>query len=269
VVLVPTAILFQQKALTQWTFIALIMGTFFLASAGASSAYLTASEIFPMETRALAIAFFYAIGTAAGGITGPLFFGKMIDSGSVTNVMIAFLVGAAVMAVGGIAEIFLGVRAEQAQLEDIAKPLTAREAEEARGEDGREQPSRDEGVDQRHLAREARRSRGANRPRRFRLGPGSTFYSPGMIGTAYSSRRAPEQVLDREVDAIAKALEQDGPADRRTLSRRIRAHRWGPGRFMGALHEAIAEGLVRRRGRLYEAVTPRARELSTERERVP
>ena len=55
--------------------------TFFLASAGASSAYLTVSEIFPMETRALAIAFFYAVGTAAGGITGPLLFGHLIDTG--------------------------------------------------------------------------------------------------------------------------------------------------------------------------------------------
>jgi MFS family permease len=265
-VLVPTAILFQQKSLTQWSFIGLIMGTFFLASAGASAAYLTASEIFPMETRALAIAFFYAVGTAAGGITGPLFFGKMIDSGSVTNVMIAFLVGAAVMAVGGIAEIFLGVSAEQKELEDIAKPLTAREAEEGQEIDGK--PRRDEGADQRHRAREARRSRGSYGRRRFRPGPGSTFYSPGMIGTAYSSRQASEHDLDREVDAIASALEQDGPADRRTLSRRVRAVRWGPGRFTGALTEAVAEGLVRRRGRLFEAVTARARERSAERERV-
>ena len=54
--------------------------TFFLASAGASAAYLTVSEIFPMETRALAIAFFYAVGTAVGGITGPLLFGHLIAS---------------------------------------------------------------------------------------------------------------------------------------------------------------------------------------------
>ena len=55
---------------------------FFFASAGASAAYLTASEVFPMETRALCIAFFYAIGTAAGGIAGPLLFGHLIDSAS-------------------------------------------------------------------------------------------------------------------------------------------------------------------------------------------
>ncbi|MFA1548964.1 MFS transporter [Actinomadura chokoriensis] len=115
--------------LTSWTFIALVGVTFFFASAGASSAYLTVSEIFPMETRALAIAFFYAIGTAVGGISGPLIFGKMIDSGVASNVAIGFFIGAVIMAVGGIAELAFGVRAEQASLENIAKPLTAHEAE--------------------------------------------------------------------------------------------------------------------------------------------
>jgi MFS family permease len=116
--------------LTTWSFMALLMATFFIASAGASSAYLTVSEIFPMETRALAIAFFYAIGTAAGGITGPLLFGHLISSGSPSQLAIGFYIGAAVMAVGGIAELAFGVRAEQESLENIAKPLTAREAEE-------------------------------------------------------------------------------------------------------------------------------------------
>ena len=60
---------------------ALVLATFFFASAGASSAYLTVSEIFPMETRALAIALFYAVGTAVGGISGPLLFGHFIHSG--------------------------------------------------------------------------------------------------------------------------------------------------------------------------------------------
>jgi MFS family permease len=113
-----------------WTFIVIVMGTFFLASAGASAAYLTASEIFPMETRALAIAFFYAIGTAAGGISGPLLFGHLIGSKSDTLVAVAFFIGAGVMALGGIAELAFGVKAEGAQLEDIAKPLTVEDAEE-------------------------------------------------------------------------------------------------------------------------------------------
>jgi MFS family permease len=116
-------------ALSSWTFIALVSVTFFFASAGASSAYLTVSEIFPMETRALAIAFFYAIGTAAGGITGPLIFGNLIDSGAAEKVAIGFFVGAAIMAVGGVAELFFGVRAEQASLENIARPLTAEAAD--------------------------------------------------------------------------------------------------------------------------------------------
>ncbi|RKS74326.1 putative MFS family arabinose efflux permease [Actinomadura pelletieri DSM 43383] len=123
-------VLLMGDGLTRWTFMALIGVTFFFASAGASSAYLTVSEIFPMETRALAIAFFYAIGTAVGGITGPLLFGRLIDSGNVDLVAIGFFVGAAIMTLGGIAEIFYGVRAEKASLENIAKPLTAAEAEE-------------------------------------------------------------------------------------------------------------------------------------------
>jgi MFS family permease len=125
------AILLLGDGLTRWSFIAVVGVTFFFASAGASSAYLTVSEIFPMETRALAIAFFYAIGTAIGGITGPLLFGRLIESGNAETVAIGFFVGAAVMAVGGIVELIYGVKAEQTPLEDIAKPLTAEDAERA------------------------------------------------------------------------------------------------------------------------------------------
>ena len=107
-----------------WVFMAVLVVCFFLASAGASAAYLTVSEIFPMETRALAIAFFYAVGTAVGGITGPLLFGQMIESGERNLVALAFLIGAAVMAVGGLVEMAWGVKAEGQQLEDIAAPLT-------------------------------------------------------------------------------------------------------------------------------------------------
>ena len=126
------AALFTGHALggSPWTFQAFIFGTFFLASAGASAAYLTVSEIFPMETRALAIAFFYAVGTGIGGIIGPLLFGNLIASGNRSEVATAFYIGAAVMAVGGIVELIYGVKAEQVPLENIAKPLTAEEAEE-------------------------------------------------------------------------------------------------------------------------------------------
>jgi MFS family permease len=117
------AVLLAGGSLTRWSFIALVGATFFLASAGASAAYLTVSEIFPMETRALAIAFFYAVGTGAGGIIGPLLFGNLISSGE-SAVAVGFGVGAVVMALGGVAELLCGVRAERTSLENIAKPLT-------------------------------------------------------------------------------------------------------------------------------------------------
>lgn len=106
---------------------------FFFASAGASAAYLTASEVFPMETRALCIAFFYAIGTAVGGITGPLLFGKLIDdasaSGDITGLAPGYFLGAGLMIAGGIVAAFLGVKAEGQSLESIAQPLTAEDAD--------------------------------------------------------------------------------------------------------------------------------------------
>ncbi|MHB1555489.1 MAG: MFS transporter [Acidimicrobiales bacterium] len=117
--------LFVSGVLNSGSFIIVVVAVFFLASAGASAAYLTASEIFPMETRALAIAFFYAIGTAVGGIIGPLLFGKLIATGHKDPVAIAFLIGAAVMALGGVVDLFFGVKAAGVQLEDIATPLTA------------------------------------------------------------------------------------------------------------------------------------------------
>ena len=87
---------------------------FFFASAGASSAYLTVSEIFPLETRALCIAFFYAIGTAAGGIAGPLLFGSLIEnasgSGDITGIAFGYFVGAALMVAGGVSKQSLASR---------------------------------------------------------------------------------------------------------------------------------------------------------------
>jgi MFS family permease len=123
-------VLLITSHLTAGTFMALVVGAFFLASAGASSAYLTVSEVFPMETRALAIAFFFAVGTATGGIVGPVLFGQIIHSGNRHLVAIGFFIGAGAMALGGIAELLFGIRAEQRSLENIAKPLTAEEAEE-------------------------------------------------------------------------------------------------------------------------------------------
>jgi MFS family permease len=105
---------------------------FFFASAGASAAYLTASEVFPLETRALCIAFFYAIGTAVGGISGPLLFGALIENASaskdITGIAIGYFIGAALMIAGGVVEAILGVRAEGRSLESIAQPLTAEDS---------------------------------------------------------------------------------------------------------------------------------------------
>lgn len=119
--------------LTAWTLTSFGMAVFFVASAGASSAYLTASEVFPMETRALCIAFFYAIGTAVGGITGPLLFGRLIESASqaqdISGIAVGYYVGAALMVAGGVVAMFLGVGAERRSLEDVATPLSARDAE--------------------------------------------------------------------------------------------------------------------------------------------
>jgi MFS family permease len=124
---------FMLGDLTAMTLTIFGMVIFFFASAGASAAYLTASEVFPMETRALCIAFFYAIGTAIGGITGPLYFGKLIESASaakdITGIAPGYFIGAALMVAGGIVAIFLGVHAEGQTLENIAKPLTAEDAD--------------------------------------------------------------------------------------------------------------------------------------------
>ena len=101
----------------------------FFASAGASSAYLTVSEVFPMETRALAIAFFYAIGTAAAGSPARCCSPTLISTGKVADTVMAFSIGAALMIAAGLVEIFFGVKAEQQSLEDIAQPLTAVDAD--------------------------------------------------------------------------------------------------------------------------------------------
>ncbi|GAA0290048.1 MFS transporter [Streptomyces polychromogenes] len=120
-----TAWLFGRGVLTATTLTACWCAVLFFASAGASSAYLTVSEIFPMETRAMAIAFFYALGTAAGGISGPLVFADLTASGAVGDTALAFRIGAALMCGAGLVAAFLAVKAERRSLEDIAEPLSA------------------------------------------------------------------------------------------------------------------------------------------------
>jgi hypothetical protein len=123
-----------------------------------------------------------------------------------------------VLSIGGIVELFLGVKAEQQDLESIAKPLTAEEAE---------RPAR---------------------PRRDRYRPGPARYggfSPGMP----VSEPVPGVDLSREVGAIERVLAERGPTERRELARLVGARFWGPGRFAGALHEAVGKGRARRLSR--------------------
>ncbi|MDQ0213464.1 MFS transporter [Arthrobacter bambusae] len=124
VLLAITAFVFASGALDAFWLTACWMVIFFFASAGASSAYLTVSEIFPMETRAMAIAFFYAVGTGLGGIIGPILFGRFVGEG-IQSVAFGYVIGAVLMVAAGVVEIVFGVEAARRSLEDIAAPITA------------------------------------------------------------------------------------------------------------------------------------------------
>jgi MFS family permease len=273
-VAVVLSILFANGTLGLWGFEALVVVTFFLASAGASAAYLTVSEIFPMETRALAIAFFYAVGTAVGGITGPLLFGHLIGSGERGHVAIAFLIGAGVMAIGGIAELFFGVKAEQANLEDIAQPLTAEDAEEggpeAEQDEAQTHPQRREAERLRAEALDAQARAAEHRAQVQELRPRADG----------GDQRAAERIRDEETlaeiaelsgrchdeeaaaaQARAAADETDDDAERTAAleraaaaAERARAWRERIG-VLGAEHGADAE----RHGELSDAAAERAR----------
>jgi MFS family permease len=100
-------------------------GIFFFASAAASAAYLTVSESFPLEARALAIAFFYALGTALGGVAAPWLFGSLVGSGERGAVFAGYLLGAALMVGAALVELAIGVKAERQPLESVARPLSS------------------------------------------------------------------------------------------------------------------------------------------------
>jgi MFS family permease len=183
------------------------------------------SEIFPMEIRAMAIAFFYAVATAIGGLTGPTLFGRLVDN--IDQMTIGFYVAAGLMVIAAITEFVLGVDAEGETLEDIATPLTA--ADEPRDE--------------------------VRRGERFKRAPQSqSLRSGGWSAMPQASvRTRVDTDLDREVDEILGALD-DGPLPRRELADRTHSRYWGAGRFSTALGTALARGEVRRvRGR-YERV---------------
>jgi MFS family permease len=121
--LAGTGYLFREGLLSAQSQTIAWMVVFFFASAAASSAYLTVSEIFPLEIRALAIAFFYAIGTGVGGIAGPLLLGMLINTGSRGSVAIGYIIGAALMMGAALVEALWGIAAERKSLESVARPL--------------------------------------------------------------------------------------------------------------------------------------------------
>jgi MFS family permease len=109
-----------QTQTLAWTII------FFIASAAASSAYLTVSEIFPLEIRAMAIAIFYAVGTLVGGVGAPILFGWIIGTGSTGALFLGYLLAAALMIFGALVEAWIGVPAERRSLEHVATPLSSK-----------------------------------------------------------------------------------------------------------------------------------------------
>jgi MFS family permease len=125
--LAATGLLFHAGLLTATTQTLAWSVIFFFASAAASSAYLTVSEIFPLEIRAMAIAVFYAVGTLTGGVFAPLVFGWLIGTGSATAVLAGYLFGAVLMIAGAGVEAAIGVKAERQSLEAISVPLASRE----------------------------------------------------------------------------------------------------------------------------------------------
>jgi hypothetical protein len=242
VLLVVTAFLFKAGTWSAETQTAAWCVIFFFASAGASSAYLTVSEIFPMETRALAIAFFYAVGTAAGGITGPLLFGKLVESEDPGQVFWGYLLGAVLMIAAGIVQALIGVEAARKDLEEIATPLSAEAAE---GEEPREREPRFE------------RPRRPTRGERFGPSRAGMSYSP----VQQSSSRVPDEDVDEEVATIVGALREAGDdgLDRGTLGQRVNCRHWGPGRFRHALSVAQQRGEIRPASRGRYVAEERAR----------
>jgi MFS family permease len=117
--------MFVEGQLTAVTLTLVFAAVFFFASPAASAAYLTVGESFPLETRALAIAIFYALGTAVGGIAGPLVFGHLIAAGGSEPLFHGYLFAAALMIGAALVELAIGVKSERRSLEDIAAPLAS------------------------------------------------------------------------------------------------------------------------------------------------
>jgi MFS family permease len=128
VLMIATALAFGGGVLTATTQTAAWMVIFFFASAAASAAYLTASEIFPLEVRALAIAVFYAVGTLIGGLAAPTLYGALVATGNRWALCGGYVFAAILMLAAALVELWLGVPAERRPLEALATPLTAVES---------------------------------------------------------------------------------------------------------------------------------------------
>jgi MFS family permease len=124
VLMAGTALAFAAGCLSAWEQTVAWTVIFFFASAAASAAYLTVGESFPLEMRAMAIALFYAIGTGAGGGVGPALFGWLIEDGQRGNIMLGYLIAAALMLVAALTEWRLGFAAEGRPLEEVSTPLS-------------------------------------------------------------------------------------------------------------------------------------------------
>jgi len=123
ILLAASGYLFERGLLTAQTQTLAWMIIFFFASAAASAAYLTVSETFPLEMRALAIAVFYAVGTGIGGVVGPALFGALIDTGSRNSVFAGYLLGSGLMVAAALIAWRYAVAAERRPLESVARPL--------------------------------------------------------------------------------------------------------------------------------------------------
>jgi MFS family permease len=125
VLLIGCGALFEHNLLSAFTQTLGWMIVFFFASPAASAAYLTVSETFPIEIRALTIAIFYALGTGIGGVAAPFVFGRLIESGSKASVFGGYIFAAALMLIAAVVAALFAIRAEGKSLEDVATPLSA------------------------------------------------------------------------------------------------------------------------------------------------
>jgi hypothetical protein len=200
---------------------------------------------------------FFAIAQCFGSF-GAWFYPHLIGQ-SRNALFVGYLIGAGVMAFGGIVEIFLGVSAEQKSLEDVATPISAEAAEgegagtkatDLDGDDERAKRQRAAAERSRRIQERTQRRQAWERTgrRRYRPGPGSRMYAPMMAGT-WSDGDAAADMLEPQIEAIERALSETGPTDRRRLAQLVGARYWGPGRFGLALQEAVREGRVQRVGR--------------------